>query len=116
ARHAPLASLRPEIAPELGALIERTLQVDPAARGGDAARLYEELLSLAYASGARFGGGELADLIEHYREAPAAPPETLLEQSQRMEASWVGPSPFQSSDSQTMPRARVERSDSREAS
>lgn len=109
----PLAEARPELRGDLVALVERALDPDPARRFDGAARLYEELLALLYASGARFGAAELADLLEQHREPPPAEPlDTLLDQSQRIDLAALGVQSRQPGP----PLPRVELPDAREAS
>jgi eukaryotic-like serine/threonine-protein kinase len=89
--HPPLEGARPELPAELSLLVARALARDPERRG-PVARIYEELLALAYTSGARFGSAELSELLEQQREVLPAPPESLLEQSQRIDLAGVGAS------------------------
>jgi eukaryotic-like serine/threonine-protein kinase len=122
AAHPPLEQLRADLPPELSALVERALAPEPDRRG-PVARVYEELLALTYTSGARFGAAELSDLLEQQREAPPAPPESLLEHSQPFDLSAVAAStPPRSAAPDERPRAQaatlsgVDLADAREAS
>ncbi len=77
ARFKPLDQVRAGLAPELVALVHRAMAVDPAQRFETAARLYEDLLAHLYASGARFDAGDLAELVDRFREPEAPVPEGI---------------------------------------
>lgn len=72
AEHVPLTTLRPGVPDALGALVARLLAREPAARPESAARVYEDLLAIAYGTGARFGAAELAALLQGLDESPVA--------------------------------------------
>ncbi|MBX3125392.1 MAG: protein kinase [Polyangiaceae bacterium] len=93
---APPGSLRPDVPDALRALLARMLARDPAGRP-DAARVYEEVLQLAYATGARMGDAELAEFLENLRESsprPAFGGEALVDPGEEQDVEvWLDPGP-----------------------
>jgi serine/threonine protein kinase/tetratricopeptide (TPR) repeat protein len=74
----PVEALRPDLPEGIGALLENGLCPAREERLGDAARLYERLVSCLYASGARFGANELSTFLAGFRTASAPPPSPVL--------------------------------------
>jgi eukaryotic-like serine/threonine-protein kinase len=115
ASHPPIGRLRTDLPGELSEVVERALSPDPEQRG-PVGRIYEELLALSYSSGARFGSAELSDLLELQREAPPAPPESLLEQSHAFDLTAAASQPPEAEAAIARPASGVELGDAREAS
>ena len=72
----PVELLRPDVPPELVAILRTAMAKDPAERYPDAGRMYETLLAFLYSHGARFGGHDLAEFLSRFREASEAGGET----------------------------------------
>lgn len=92
ARFKPLDQVRDDLAPELVGLVHRSLSREPEQRFETAARLYEELLAHLYASRARFDAGDLAELVERFRE-PAAPASEAIDRLVRSDLDSVAETP-----------------------
>ncbi len=84
----PITDARPDVGPELAGLVARAMAVDPADRFTSVADMYEALLAQQYASGARFGAGDLSTFMERFRDVAAAADaeiDELLEQPTSVE-------------------------------
>ena len=79
----PVELLRPDVPPELVAILKTAMAKDPGARYGDAGRMYEALLAFLYAQGSRYGAHDLAEMLSRFREsaetAASAAPAPMLE-------------------------------------
>ncbi len=69
----PLEILRPDVPRPLLDIIGKMLARDPNERFADAGRLHEQLLGYFYATGERFGSHKLAEFLERFHDAEAAP-------------------------------------------
>jgi serine/threonine-protein kinase len=85
AEHEPVRSLRPEVSPELDAIVSRALSRDPAERYQSIDRLQVELTQQLYASGAMPTGQDLAAFLN------ALFPEGLEREELRGSASPAAP-------------------------
>jgi tetratricopeptide (TPR) repeat protein len=65
----PIELLRPDVPPELAAILKTAMAKQPADRYADAGRMYEALLAFLYAQGSRYGAHELAEFLSRFREA-----------------------------------------------
>jgi serine/threonine protein kinase/tetratricopeptide (TPR) repeat protein len=79
----PVELLRPDVPPELVAILKSAMAKSPADRFPDAGRMYEALLAFLYAQGSRYGAHDLAEFLARFRDGtdsngPAAR-EPLLE-------------------------------------
>ncbi len=63
----PVELLRPEVPPELVALLAGTMALSPDERFADAGRMYEALLAFLYSQGRRFSAHDLADFLARFR-------------------------------------------------
>ena len=79
----PVELLRPDVPPELVAILKTAMAKEPSDRYGDAGRMYEALLAFLYAQGSRYGAHDLAEMLSRFREsaegAAAAAPAPMLE-------------------------------------
>ena len=79
----PVELLRPDVPPDLVAILKTAMARAPDDRYPDAGRMYEALLAFLYAQGSRYGAHDLAELLARFREtkeaAPSLSPEPLLE-------------------------------------
>jgi serine/threonine protein kinase/tetratricopeptide (TPR) repeat protein len=77
----PLPLLRPDVPPDLVAVLKTAMAKDPADRYADAGRMYEALLAFLYAQGSRYGGHDLAEFLLRFRQSTEAtdPREPMLE-------------------------------------
>ncbi len=64
----PIELLRPDIPPELGAILKTAMAKEPGGRYSDAGRMYEALLAFLYAQGSRYGAHDLAELLCRFRD------------------------------------------------
>ena len=82
----PVELLRPDVPPELVAILKTAMARSPADRFPDAGRMYEALLAFLYAQGSRFGAHDLAEFLSRFREsteaAPSLSPEPMLDAEQ----------------------------------
>jgi eukaryotic-like serine/threonine-protein kinase len=78
-RHRPLAEVVPGTDSSLSDLVERALALDPRARPGSSAQIYEELVALRYSLGARYGEEDLAELLAEEHESAPISSEAALE-------------------------------------
>jgi len=68
--------VRQDLPSGLGVLLERALSAATEKRFADASRMYESLLAYLYASGDRFGSGDLSTFVSRFRDrASGRPPE-----------------------------------------
>lgn len=65
----PLELLRPEVPPELVAILKTAMARLPDDRYPDAGRMYEAILAFLYAHGSRYGAHELAEFLSRFRES-----------------------------------------------
>jgi tetratricopeptide (TPR) repeat protein len=65
----PLELLRPEVPPELVAIVKTAMAALPAGRYPDAGRMYEALLAFLYTQGGRYGAHDLAEFLARFRES-----------------------------------------------
>ncbi len=63
----PVELLRPDVPPELVALLKTAMARDVDARFPDAGRMYEALLAFLYSQGRRFSAHDLADFLAGFR-------------------------------------------------
>lgn len=63
----PVELLRPDVPPELVALLGNAMSLSPDARFPDAGRMYEALLAFLYSQGRRFSAHDLADFLARFR-------------------------------------------------
>jgi serine/threonine protein kinase/tetratricopeptide (TPR) repeat protein len=70
----PVELLRQDLPSGLNTLLERALAQAPEKRFADASRMYESLLAHLYASGDRFGSGDLAAFVGRFRDRTSARP------------------------------------------
>src|SRR5688572_23222941 len=63
----PVELLRPDVPPELVALLKGAMSLTPDARFADAGRMYEALLAFLYSQGRRFSAHDLADFLARFR-------------------------------------------------
>ncbi len=70
----PVELLRPDVPPELGAILKTAMAKSPADRYPDAGRMYEALLAFLYSQGSRYGAHDLAELLSRLRESTASHP------------------------------------------
>ena len=79
-----LDEVQPGVATEVATLVHRCLEREPERRHESAAKFYEELLTLSYALGARFGSSELGEWLENVdlraRPVTLPPVEEILEE------------------------------------
>jgi serine/threonine protein kinase/tetratricopeptide (TPR) repeat protein len=68
----PIELLRPDVPPELVAILRTALAKEPVDRYPDAGRMYEALLAFLYAQGSRFGAHDLAELLARLRDSREA--------------------------------------------
>jgi serine/threonine protein kinase/tetratricopeptide (TPR) repeat protein len=74
----PVELLRPEVPPDLSAILRTAMAKSPADRYPDAGRMYEALLAFLYSHGSRYGAHDLAELLSRLRESSgSARPSTL---------------------------------------
>ncbi len=79
----PIELLRPDVPPELIAILKTAMAKEPTDRYSDAGRMYEALLAFLYAQGSRYGAHDLAELLSRFREsrdgAASMSPEPMLD-------------------------------------
>jgi eukaryotic-like serine/threonine-protein kinase len=68
----PLSLARPDTPPDLVAIVDDLLRVEPEERIGSAAELFERLVAFSYNAGERFGASDLAALLAPFREREEA--------------------------------------------
>src|SRR5208283_2123961 len=83
----PIELLRPDVPPDLAAILRTAMARDPAARYVDSARMYEALLAFLYAQGSRYGAPDLAEFLIRFRDpnesgSPPRPPSLDAEAAQ----------------------------------
>jgi serine/threonine protein kinase/tetratricopeptide (TPR) repeat protein len=83
----PLELLRPDLPAGLTTLLERSLSQSPDKRFADASRMYESLLAYLYASGDRFGSGDLSAFVGRFRDRSSGRPPELAQVVVAEEAS-----------------------------
>ncbi len=64
----PVELLRPDVPPELVAILKSAMAKSPADRYADAGRMYEALLAFLYAQGSRYGAHDLAEFLARFRD------------------------------------------------
>ncbi len=74
----PVELLRPDVPPELVAILKTAMAKNPADRYPDAGRMYEALLAFLYAQGSRFGAHDLAEFMSRFRDLAEGATGTLL--------------------------------------
>ncbi|MBK8214282.1 MAG: protein kinase [Myxococcales bacterium] len=74
----PIELLRPDIPPELAAIVRQAMSRSRDDRYQDAGRMYEALLAFLYSQGKRFGPHDLADFLVAFR-GPRKAQESVLE-------------------------------------
>jgi eukaryotic-like serine/threonine-protein kinase len=82
----PVELLRPDVPPELVALLKSAMARAPASRFPDAGRMYEALLAFLYSQsaaraseGRRFGARDLAEFIAEFQRPEEAAPNVVLD-------------------------------------
>ncbi len=65
----PVELLRPDVPPELVAIVKTALAKAPGDRYPDAGRMYETLLAFLYSQGSRYGAHDLAEFLARFRES-----------------------------------------------
>ena len=70
----PIELVRHDLPSGLGALLERALSPTTEKRFADASRMYESLLAYLYASGDRFGSGDLSTFVSRFRDGVSGAP------------------------------------------
>jgi serine/threonine protein kinase len=65
----PLELLRPDVPPELVAIVKKAMARLPGDRYQDAGRMYEALLAFLYMQGSRYGAHDLAEFLARLRES-----------------------------------------------
>jgi len=68
----PVELLRPDVPPELVAILKTSMARAPADRYPDAGRMYEALLAFLYAQGSRYGAHDLTEFLGRFRDAGEA--------------------------------------------
>ncbi len=101
----PVELLRPDVPPELVAILKTAMAKEPGDRYTDAGRMYEALLAFLYAQGSRYAAHDLAELLGRFRE-------------QREVSGSVSPAPLLEADAAApgAERTPVEIPSSRQAS
>jgi serine/threonine protein kinase len=64
----PLELLRPEVPPELVAIVRKAMARSAGDRYPDAGRMYEALLAFLYGQGSRYGAHDLAEFLARFRQ------------------------------------------------
>jgi serine/threonine protein kinase len=75
----PVELLRPEVPPELVALLKMAMAPKQADRFADAGRMYEALLAFLYSQGRRFSAHDLADFLGEFRSKDETGPHVVLD-------------------------------------
>jgi serine/threonine protein kinase/tetratricopeptide (TPR) repeat protein len=75
----PIEVLRQDLPSGLTTLLERALASTPDKRFADASRMYESLLAYLYASGDRFGSGDLSNFVGRFRDRSSGRPPELAQ-------------------------------------
>jgi eukaryotic-like serine/threonine-protein kinase len=75
----PVELLRPEVPPELVALLKSAMAGKPEDRFADAGRMYEALLAFLYSQGRRFSAHDLADFLGKFRSPDETGPLVVLD-------------------------------------
>jgi serine/threonine protein kinase/tetratricopeptide (TPR) repeat protein len=75
----PVELLRPEVSPELVALLKTAMAPAPEDRFADAGRMYEALLAFLYSQGRRFSAHDLADFLAKFRSPDETGPRVVLD-------------------------------------
>lgn len=75
----PVELLRPEVPPELVALLKTAMAREVDARFADAGRMYEALLAFLYSQGRRFSAHDLADFLAGFRMPDETGPYVILD-------------------------------------
>jgi serine/threonine protein kinase/tetratricopeptide (TPR) repeat protein len=75
----PVELLRPEVPPELVALLKTAMAPKQDDRFADAGRMYEALLAFLYAQGRRFSAHDLADFLARFRTPDETGPHVVLD-------------------------------------
>lgn len=75
----PVELLRPDVPPELVALLKGAVALDRDARFADAGRMYEALLAFLYSQGRRFSAHDLADFLAGFRSPEETGPYPILD-------------------------------------
>ena len=75
----PVELLRPEVPPELVALLKTAMAPKTADRFADAGRMYEALLAFLYSQGRRFSAHDLADFLARFRTPDDTGPLVVLD-------------------------------------
>ncbi|HSO32878.1 MAG TPA: protein kinase [Labilithrix sp.] len=75
----PVELLRPEVPPELVALLRTAMSPKPDDRFADAGRMYEALLAFLYSQGRRFSAHDLADFLGKFRSPDETGPLVVLD-------------------------------------
>ena len=75
----PVELLRPEVPPELVALLKTAMAPKQADRFADAGRMYEALLAFLYSQGRRFSAHDLADFLGEFRSKDETGPHVVLD-------------------------------------
>jgi serine/threonine protein kinase/tetratricopeptide (TPR) repeat protein len=75
----PVELLRPDVPPELVALLKTAMAAKKPDRFADAGRMYEALLAFLYAQGRRFSAHDLADFLARFRTPDETGPHVILD-------------------------------------
>ncbi|MEA2749157.1 MAG: eukaryotic-like serine/threonine-protein kinase, partial [Myxococcales bacterium] len=75
----PVELLRPEVPPELVALLKTAMAPKQADRFADAGRMYEALLAFLYSQGRRFSAHDLAHFLGEFRSKDETGPHVVLD-------------------------------------
>ena len=75
----PVELLRPDVPPELVALLKIAMAPKPDDRFADAGRMYEALLAFLYSQGRRFSAHDLADFLGKFRSPDETGPLVVLD-------------------------------------
>ena len=75
----PVELLRPDVPPELVALLKTAMAPKKPDRFADAGRMYEALLAFLYSQGRRFSAHDLADFLTRFRSPDETGPHVILD-------------------------------------
>ena len=75
----PVELLRPDVPPELVALLRTAMAPKQSDRFADAGRMYEALLAFLYSQGRRFSAHDLADFLARFRSPDETGPHVILD-------------------------------------
>ena len=75
----PVELLRPDVPPELVAILKTAMAPKKPDRFADAGRMYESLLAFLYSQGRRFSAHDLADFLTRFRTPDQTGPHVVLD-------------------------------------